>query len=277
LQGCVAVADTGPGRHRWLVSRCSVDLEADKDPVLSAIVRRARRSYGEYLFDEIPEPDTGVAARFDLRALRQAIRAGMPDPEAERGTGKPSHLRNYRSEAAELIAQEVLADAYRIQFPARPQVAKGNANQPVLGFDGWGLLDLDDGTVALVLVQVKASDHDRRPPDVAKALVEECARVPREPDKLCRALAAMLALLDATDFKPRLLAMLQSLGLGSLPALVMCPVIVRGTVDAHLDDFATLRAAESRFEPALARGLCISLGVALESFGHRVFSEARKP
>ena len=207
----------------------------------------------------------------------QAIRAGMPDPESERGSGKPSHLRNYRSEAAELIAQEVLAKAYRIRFPASPQATKGNANQPVLGFDGWGLLDLDDGAVALVLVQVKASDHDRRPPDVAKVLVDECCRVPREPDKLCRALTAMLVLLDATDFKPRLLAMLQSLGLGSLPPLVVCPVIVRGTVAADMDDLATLRTAESRFEPARARGLCVSLGATLETFGHRVFSEARKP
>jgi len=43
------------------------------------------------------------------------------------------------------------------------------------------------------------------------------------------------------------------------------------------DDLATLRAAQSRFEPAQKRGLCVSVGAPLERFGHRVFSEARKP
>lgn len=275
MDGCVALADTGPGRHRWLVSRCSVDLESNCDAVLSAIVRRARQSYGEQFLDNLPEPDSGVAALFDLDALRQAIRAGMPDPAAE--LAKRPSLRNYRSEATELIAQEVLADAYQVQFPASAQATKGNANQPVLGFDGWGLLDLDDGTVALVLVQVKGSDQDKRPPDVAQALSDECCRVPREPDKLCRALTAMLALLHTTAFAPRLLAMLEALGRESLPPLVVCPVIVRGVITAHLDDLASLRAAQSRFEPAQTRGLCVSVGAPLERFGHRVFSEARKP
>lgn len=276
----MSVADTGPGKHRWVVSHCTVNLNADDDLVLAVIVDRARRSYGEYLIENFPEPDTGVAARFDLEAVRQAIRAGMPDPEAELGNGtraKPPSLRNYRSEAAELVAQEVLADAYQIRFPASPQATKSNANQPVLGFDGWGLMDLEDGTVALVLIQVKSSDHSKRPPDVAEALVEECCRVPREPDKLCRAITAMLALLQATDFAPILYAMLESLGHGWLPTLVICPVIVRGTVAAHLDDLSTLRAAEPRFEPAQVLGHCVSLGAALEPFGHRVFSEARKP
>jgi hypothetical protein len=163
LEGCVAVADTGPGRHRWLVSRCTVDLESHGDAVLSAIVRRARHAYGEQLLDNLPEPDSGVAALFDLGALRQAIRAGM------------------------------------------------------------------------------------------------------------------LALLHTTAFAPRLLAMLEALGRESLPPLVVCPVIVRGLVVAHLDDLASLRAAQSRFEPAQTRGLCVSVGAPLECFGHRVFSEARKP
>jgi hypothetical protein len=69
--------------------------------------------------------------------------------------------------------------------------------------------------------------------------------------------------------------MLETLGCGSLPSLVVCPVIVRGTVAAHLDDLATLRDAQDRYEPARARGLCVSLGAPLERFGHRVFSEAR--
>lgn len=193
MKGCEAVADTGPGRHRWLVSRCAVDLDVNSDAILSAIVLRARQSYGEQVVDSVPEPDSGVAELFDLGAVRMAIRAGMPDPALE--LGKRPSLRNYRSEATELIAQEILANVYQVLFPASAQAIKGNANQPVLGFDGWGLLDLDDGTVALVLVQVKGSDQDRRPPDVAQALSDECCRVPREPAKLCRALTAMLALL----------------------------------------------------------------------------------
>lgn len=275
MEGCVAVADTGPGMHRWVVSRCTVDLASKGDALLAAIVRRARQSYGEQFIDNIPAIDGDTALRFNLSAIKAAIRAGMPEPAVEQG--KPQALRNYRSEVAELIAQEVLAHAYQVQFPASPQATKGNANQPVLGFDGWGLLDLDDGTAALVLVQVKGSDHNQRPPDVAQVLVEECCRVPREPDKLCRALTAMLALLHTTAFAPKLLAMLETLGQDALPPLVVCPVIVRGAVAAHMDDLASLRAAESRFEPARVRGLCVSLGTPLEPFGHCVFTEARKP
>jgi len=44
----------------------------------------------------------------------------MPDPAAE--LAKRPSLRNYRSEATELIAQEVLAEAYQIQFPATAMV-----------------------------------------------------------------------------------------------------------------------------------------------------------
>ncbi len=257
------------------MSRCTVGSDSDGGGVLAAIVRRARQSYGEQFLDNLPEPDGGTELRFDLGAIRVAIRAGMPDPDVE--LRKPQALRNYRSEVAELVAQEVLAHAYQVQFPASPQATKGNANQPVLGFDGWGLLDLDDGAAALVLVQVKGSDHDQRPPDVAQVLVEECCRVPREPDKLCRALTAMFALLHTTAFAPKLLAMLETLGRDSLPPLVVCPVIVRGAIAAHLDDLTSLRAAESRFEPAGVRGLCVSIGTPLEPFGHHVFTEARKP
>jgi hypothetical protein len=87
----------------------------------------------------------------------------------------------------------------------------------------------------------------------------------------------MFALLHTTAFAPKLLAMLETLGRDSFPPLVVCPVIVRGVVEAHLDDLTSLRGAESRFEPAGVRGLCVSLGAPLEPFGRRVFTEARKP
>ena len=262
------------GKHRWGVVHCACDLANPSDKLLEKMITVVRDAYGEGELVEFLEADASVAARFDVSAIVAALRQGMPDPAGE--GKKPAPLRNVRSETAELLAEEVLSHVYGIAFPARAQESKGNANQPVLGFDGWGLL-ASQGGMSLVLLSVKASDDAQRPPAITDVIADECKRMPKEPDKLCRALGALQALLKRKpEVRTEIVRMLERLGKGELPELVVAPVLVRGNTKADLADLATLRARTGDYDPpAVACGAVVSVGASLDNFGTAVMDTAR--
>jgi hypothetical protein len=258
----------------WAVLQASVDFDDPDDALVSAVVAEFRRAYGEDHLEAIAiPPDTGVASRFDLRAILAASRMGMIDPETE--GNRPAQLRASRSEAAEMVARVALRAAFDIDFPVAAQVCKGNASQPVLGYDGWGVVALEGG-LALALVQVKATDDPDRPPAQSGVLERECcAASALVPEKIARALCSMVRLLDEGEIRDSLLRMMQQLGKGEPLRLVIAPVLVRGNVEAHVDDLAGLISSSTSFIPAEPRGAVAGVGVELGEFGVQVTSLAR--
>lgn len=259
--------------HCWVVMSCSCDLNNDTDPLLISTVASVREAYGEEDITALVQPDPTVAKTFDLDAITKAFRLGLPDPDKE--GGKPEHLTSYRSETTELVARNALKVAHRIEFPAHPQRGKTNANQPVLGFDGWGFVHFADRGYALVLVQVKGTEQARRPPTVAQQLAKECQNVPLQPDVICRALSVLAIYLKKSPFQQVVLDMLEKIGQNTLPQIIVAPVIVRGSLPAHIDDLKPIRPVFSQMGSIIGRGVVVSIGVNLSDFGRAVMSQAR--
>lgn len=260
------------GEHRWGLATCTCDPAEAADVVVKAVADAIRTDYGELdLLSELVV-DPGVAKRFDVRAILAAFRMGLPDPDRE--GRKPEHLTNYRSETTEVLARIALAQAFDIRFPASPQAGKPNPNQPVLGFDGWGLMSLRDGRTALVLVQVKGTDAADRPPAEATKLATECARVPNEISAIARALSILAVRLSGAD-QEAVLGMLDSIGRHEPLEIGVAPTIVRGVTDANLEDLYPLRGKPSPFAPAVARGIVVSVGADLAQLGREAMKRAR--
>jgi hypothetical protein len=269
------------GEHRWAVATCGCDLTDDGDALLQATVTLVREAYGENELLAAADPDflanvdPLVAGTFDLDAIRSGFRLGLPDPEKENLTKKQPWLRNYRSETTEMVARGVLKTAHHVDFPSHPQRGKANANQPFLGFDGWGLLSLEGTAAKLVLVQVKGTDDTACPPSEARKLAQECKDVPRDLGKLARAISVLAVNLKGTKEGVTLLQMLEQLGKGILPPMAVAPVIIRGITPANGDDLQPIRQVVGEFLPACARGVTVSINVALTEFGERVMTLAR--
>ena len=198
--------------------------------------------------------------------------AGLPDPDSEKS--KPKHLRNYRSEATELLARMALSAAHNIYSRTAPQRGKTNQNQPVLGFDGWGVL-ADATEYALVLVQVKGTDDNSVPPREARVLAKECKQVVKQKDKICRAVSIMAHNVRGTPLQAAFFAMLTTLGQDGLPRLVIAPAIIRGKSTASLKDLEPIKAVATSLSPAIGRGVTVSIGVSLDDFGRAVMNGAR--
>jgi hypothetical protein len=258
--------------HSWAVAECSCNLADLEDELLSTVAQAIRDSYGESDILGLAAPDPGVEQRFDLSAITAAFRMGLPDPSQE--GRKPEQLTNYRSETTEVIARLGLAEAHHIEFPSNPQIGKPNANQPILGFDGWGFLRLGDGRIAFILVQVKATDSPECPPAEAAKLAVECTRVPRGVPSLCRALSILAVRLEG-ELLDTVLAMMQEIGSGALPLIGVAPVVVRGVSSGCHDDLQPVYAACADFAPAFARGLVISVGADLSAVGVEAMNRAR--
>lgn len=269
------------GDHIWGHVTCSCVLEDDTDSLLTHTAQLVRDAYGEselrkqFELVALPEPDPLVSSRFDLSDVIAGFRQGLPDPEEEKKTDKPEHLRNYRSEAAEILTRAALGEVHAVQFPVHPQQGKVNANQPQLGFDGWGILGTAETGYSLVLIQVKATDANRCPPPDAKKLAEECKAVPRDKSKLCRALSVLALELKQTDMFVPLAAMLAQVQRDEPIDIVVAPVIVRGHAPACLDDLQPVIEAKQEYAPAVALGLVVKVGVNLTTFGERLMSLAR--
>lgn len=260
-------------QNSWLVIRERCDLENPDDPLFLACVDLFRDAYGEGRILSLAV-DAGVERTFDLAAIRRAVRSGLPDPDEE--GGKPEQLTNYRSETTEVLARGALRETSHVRFPASPQFGKSNANQPILGFDGWGLLN-KDGRCWLVLIQVKGTDVEKIPPPEAERLKEECSRIPDDSNKIIRALSQLAIFLDgSTDLLP-VLEMLEKMGNDELPPLTVAPVVVRGITEASLGDLAPIRDDPPTQPDVRALGVAISIGAGLTEFGRKVTAGARGP
>jgi hypothetical protein len=266
------VDETPDGRHRWLVINGSCTPSDADDPLVMRMITSVRRAYREDEILALAEPDPSVGQQFNLDAIRRAIRAGLPAPESE--GSKPPQLRNSRSEASELIARDLLQERCGVRFPASPQAAKLNANQPILGFDGWGFTQDSEGRPVLTLVLVKATDQDKSPPDVADDLAVECTEAALDISAICRALSVLAILLAGTDDAQVVLSLLELAGIHASIPLILGPTILRGLTTAKLSDMAPLRAL-SETHPASFVGLVVSIGADLGDFGSIVFKGAR--
>jgi hypothetical protein len=85
----------------------------------------------------------------------------------------------------------------------------------------------------------------------------------------------MVQYLRDSPLGPIIARMLEALGRGTLPRLVIAPVIIRGQVEAHRDDLEPLRSSSTAFAPAVGRGVTVSIGTDLTEFGRVVMSRAR--
>lgn len=265
------------GDHSWAVVSCSCNPADQHDQLVADIVSRVRSSYGEDLLTQavrdLLSPELAAGA-FSLDHLLKAVRIGHPDPSQE--GNKPPQLANYRSESLEMVAKGALQKAFKVRYPAAAQSAKSNANQPILGFDGWGICDLPGATIALLLIQVKGTDQNKSPPNEAEKLAEECKQVPRDQAKLARALTSMVILLPDLAIKTEILRMLEGMGRGHLPAMCIAPVIVRGLTNSAITDLDPIISVKSEFSPAAGRGISISIGTNLTDFGRLVMIKARE-
>jgi len=276
--------DSDEGIHHWCALECSNINQTDTDDILlDNIVRIVREAYGEDGIIEVArrvppvsESDDELVGRdWNTTAIRNAIRKGFPDPTISVEANKPVGWRNYRSEAAEMVARAALAQVHSISFPVAPQVGKPNPNMPVLGFDGWGILT-NGAEYMFVLLQVKGTDDDQRPPQAADELIRECGKAPRDEAIICRALTVIACALDenAPMFSV-VLGFLEAIGDGKDIDIVVAPVIVRGLITAHLDDLSSIRDQRETYRPATARGLTVSISRDLTEFGYQVMTKAR--
>jgi hypothetical protein len=265
----------GDDEHQWAVVQCACDLSNDSDDLVIQTVAKVREAYGENeIIAATISPDPSVERRFNLTAITKAFRRGLPDPEVEEN--KKPHLTNYRSETTEILAREALFQAYAIEFPTHPQRGKTNVNQPILGFDGWGILGSEATGYALVLVQVKGTEDRNCPPREASTLALECQAIPQEIDKICHAVSLLVMNISPSPLRNALLQMLESLSEDVLPGLFVAPVIIRGIgASANIEDLRPIRDVRHLFSPAISRGVTVALGVPLTDFGQTVMSRAR--
>lgn len=151
------VVTTDPDDHQWAVVLEACDIDALDDGMLRHAVDAIRAAYGEQEIRDlaenepllnIPDPAEGIGA-FETDHLIKAFRSSLPDPAAE--GAKPVHLTNYRSETTEIIAREALNAVFGMATPPALHATKGNRNQPILGFDGWSVMNKSTGELALSL------------------------------------------------------------------------------------------------------------------------------
>jgi hypothetical protein len=273
------------GNHHWAVVHENCDTSDGGDLLLSFIAQSIRSAYGEdeikAMADELlsvqsfPEPADSVASQFSLDTLLEAFRGSLPNPTAE--GNKPKQLSNYRSETAEILAREALSAVFKLATPPSLYATKGNRNQPILGLDGWSVMSLESGKLALVLIQVKATDDKTRPPRDAAALIKECSAAPLELERLKGFLSACAIRCKGTPYASSIIMMMTKIQLEKkVSDLVVAPVIIRGKVKAHHDDLSTLAAATGSFSGAHSRGLCLSIGSDLNEFGEKAMNMARQ-
>jgi hypothetical protein len=264
---------TGPDTHEWLVCSNQCDITDVDDPTVSHMVQVVRDAYGEAEILQALTVDPDVESMFDVRDVLAGFRLGLPDPLADEK--KPANFRISRSETAEFFARETLRMVAAVATPPSLHACKGNAMQPMLGYDGWGIVEQPVGQKALVLIQVKGSDDDNCPPAVAHELVAECKAVAIAPERLSRAIAACFMRVQDLPIGKLLLGMLEKLGSGELPAIVVAPVIVRGHISPKIGDLDPLKLNVGQFGPISALGISVGVGAPLHDFGRLVMQRAR--
>lgn len=266
--------------HQWAVVRCSCDLENGDDPLVQHTVEFIREAYGEKRLRArleanaaALEPDPLVIKKFKVDSVLRAFRMGLPDPEKE--ANKPPQLTNYRSETTEFVARAALQAAYGISFPTHPQRGKTNQDQPVLGFDGWGIAESPDDRYSLVLIQVKGTESKSCPPPESAVLAEECKQVLQKLGTICRALSVMVLDLEVSSLSDALINLMEHIGEGGTPVVLVAPVVVRGTSEACQGDFGPIREACHGLDPSVGWGVVVTVGAPLNDFGKTVMTRAR--
>lgn len=281
---CTVVDRIEDGDHHWAVVMEQCDPSNPTDALLVLTAQAIRNAYGEQELKEIadeafllqlPEPADAVLSQFSLGDLLASFRGGLPNPEAE--GNKPAQLSNYRSETAEILAREALSRVFNMITPPSLHAVKGNRNQPILGFDGWTLMALGCGNLALVLIQVKATDDKSRPPSEAAKLITECSKAPVDIEKLKGFVSACVIRCKGTPFDKILIKMLADLHReNSVKNIIVAPVIIRGVVEADHRDLSTLKSATEKFVGASTRGMSLSVGANLNDFGKMAMNMARQ-
>ncbi|WP_409265509.1 hypothetical protein [Pseudomonas sp. KCJK8521] len=281
---CTVVDLVEDGDHHWAVVMEKCDLSDATDKLLALAAQAIRDAYGEQeireiaeeaSFIQLPEPADTVLSQFNLGDLLASFREGLPNPDAE--GNKPGPLSNYRSETAEILAREALARVFKMLTPPSLHATKGNRNQPILGFDGWTLMGLECGGLALVLIQVKATDDQKRPPGEAAKLITECSKAPVDLEKLKGFISACAIRCKGTHFGPVLVSMLAGLHQDKcVKDIIVAPVLIRGVVEADHDDLSTLKSASGSFVGARTRGISLSVGANLNEFGRAAMNMARQ-
>lgn len=254
------------GIHEWHVAQLTCEIEKE-DPLVRSTVDYLRVAYGEEAV--LGEAVSSVEERFDLSRIREAIRKGYPD-SAEEGK-QPQHLKNFRSETAELLAKKLLGEIVGIEFPIHGQATKRNPNQQVLGFDGAGFLQIGS-EYYLALMEVKGTEGS---PELAgEELIKECVEIPDSEPKISSSLTMLAVRLEGTEFYSITLKLLQELSEGRLE-MVVAPVIVKGTSVSSITDLEPIIDKSDLIEPNRARGMSVGLGVNLTEFSEVVTSLAR--
>lgn len=264
--------------HRWAMASAACDINDSGDTLVVGTANLVRIAYGEGKVEHDAQQlfSTEISeGAFSVDYLLAALRAGLPDPAAE--GAKPTALTNYRSQTCEIVARAALAAAFNYEFPASAQEGSTNPNQPILGFDGWGFCKSNDNEYALALIQVKGTDDPSSPPSVARELMTECQAVPLSISAICRALTVLARHLRGSDFQRLAIQMLEKMGKGTFPQILISPAIVRGRTPAHLNDLQPIREIADAISPATLYGLVLALGVSLSDFGRIVMERARQP
>lgn len=264
------------GRHIWSSATAVCDLAQPRDALVGLAVEHFRSAYGEDAIVRDAEkllPSDIADGVFKLDALRAAVRAGMTDPA--RDGGKPVALRVTRSQAAEFVAKCAFRQLHGYSYPAHPQSGCANANQPVLGFDGWGYVSDTAETPDLVLVQVKATDDAECPPKVATELAAECARAPNDRGALARALSVIVHLARDEAAKRIAIRLLEALGADRPIRVVVAAAIVRGITISSVSDLDPVRVVAKEYATATGHGVSLTIGVDLHQFGQVVTDQAR--
>jgi hypothetical protein len=146
--------------------------------------------------------------------------------------------------------------------------------QPILGFDGWGLNKGENPT--LVLVEVKGTDEEKRPPSESENLIEECSDITEDKNKLARAITSILRLLKTdSNFYLELSEMLAEMGKSNMPSIVAAPVIVRGKVESTKEDLTEILENTTNFQPAECSTMSVSVGKELAQVGDIVMDVAK--
>jgi hypothetical protein len=263
--------------HMCGMAIAACNLEDVDDLLIATTVDLVRKSYGEFalmadaealLAEEI---NSGI---FDLQHLQAAFREGLPNPELE--GKKPPQLTNYRSQSAEMVAKAALCKAYNYQYPAAPQAGAANPNQPILGFDGWGILTNHEGSVSFALIQVKATDANTSPPPDSLTLADECRRAPTDRSAILRALSMLSLLLRGDPLQTSILWMMHKMGRRENISILVSPVIVRGLTSPSPTDLTPIISMANEILPACIRGMVVSIGAHLNDFGYLIMSKARE-
>jgi hypothetical protein len=260
--------------YSWTVIHCSCDLDNEQDQLISNCVTAVRQAYGEnFVKMAALNPDPYVAKTFNLENILKAFKLGLPNPIEE--GNKPEQLKNYRSESLEVLARLALSFAHQIEFPVHPQIGKTNPNQPILGFDGWGIKGSEKEGYTFVLVQVKGTDDPDRPPKEANVLAGECIAIPQQRDAICRALSVLTVIFRGLPEASIFLSMMDNIGDGKSIKLGIAPAVIRGHIIAENADLDSIRAACDKILPIKGYGIALSIGVKLNQFGEKVMSLAR--